>query len=90
MDGCAPGHDREVAAFADLCGLAERNYEVLARVGIHRVALSEQVLVLEEKHGILTEQCSPEHAHDVAGAAREHHDQPGNMREDRLAALGVP
>ena len=87
MDGGTPGRDSEVTAFADLRGFAKWNDEVFAREWIHRVALSKEVLVLEEEHGILAKQRGPEHAGYVTCPAREHHDQPRNVREDRLAAL---
>ena len=43
------------------------NHPALGRVRVAGVGLAQQVLVLEEQHGVLAPEGRPEHAHRVAG-----------------------
>ena len=71
-------------------GEPERYDVIRSRVGVHRVALAEQVLVFQEKDGVLAAERGAQKAHDVTGPRREHDDETRGVGEDRLARLRVP
>ena len=69
---------------------AERDHVVGRRERVAGVGLAQQVLVLEEQHRVLAAERVAQQAGRVAGPRREGDEQPGDVGEDRLAALAVP
>ena len=90
VDRCSVGDDGDVIAGPDDRALSERDLVSGWRKRVAGVWLTEQVLVLEEQHRILNVECRPKKTGGIGGARRERHQESGDVREDRLAALGVP
>ena len=86
----APRDDGDAVAAAHVGAAPERQHPVLGRHRVAVVALAVEVLVLEEQHRVLAAERGAQQPRRVARARRERDQEPGDVGEDRLAALAVP
>jgi hypothetical protein len=82
-------HDREIRAFPDDPGLAERDHVLRSRVASFVVDLPVQMLVLEEDHGILAPDRRAEQAVGVLGGSGHDDTETRCVCKEGLTGLGV-